>query len=65
MVPVPHGPLNPYRKPLLSFLPAGTLTLQDTPSLPRRDNKKMCCFYPARLLSLLDIIFVICTGYQA
>jgi hypothetical protein len=28
---------NPYRKPLLSFLPAGTFTLQDTPSLPRRD----------------------------
>jgi hypothetical protein len=23
---------------LLSFLPTGTFTLQDTPSLPRRDN---------------------------
>ena len=29
---------NPYRKPLLIFLPTGTFTLQDTPSFPRRDN---------------------------
>ncbi|WP_155325552.1 hypothetical protein [Desulfosarcina ovata] len=29
---------NPYRKPLLNFLPTGTCTLQDAPSFPRRDN---------------------------
>ena len=40
-----HGPkarygwvANPYRKPLLSFLPTGTCTLQDAPSFARRDN---------------------------
>ena len=32
---------NPYRKPLLIFLPTGTFTLQDTPSFPRRDNDKL------------------------
>ncbi|OQY14519.1 MAG: hypothetical protein B6I32_09145, partial [Desulfobacterium sp. 4572_20] len=31
---------NPYRKPLLIFLPTGTFTLQDTPSFPRRDNDR-------------------------
>jgi len=32
---------NPYRKPLLIFLPTGAFTLQDTPSFPRRDNDKI------------------------
>jgi hypothetical protein len=30
---------NPYKSPLLNFLPTGTFTLQDVPSLPRRDNE--------------------------
>jgi len=29
---------DPYKSPLLNFLPTGTFTLQDVPSFPRRDN---------------------------